>query len=165
MCNLTHDHSGEFGFIVDLPEIRLDRRGAACRRDDRDQCRPRRRAQTRVCLAARRRWLASRGICSAGRQQRYGWGNRPAQALYRAEDGSLCLFSLVVPQGRVDTCARSPCVGFGRRLPRRTARHNLRASRRWRRPRAERRFEWLSSRRLHLASSIRCSRRTAIFTT
>ena len=40
-------------------------------------------------------------------------------ALYRAENGSLCLFSLVIPAGAADADSRSPRVGTDRRLSRR----------------------------------------------
>jgi 3-mercaptopropionate dioxygenase len=99
MCNFGHDHNGDFGFIVDVPEIRalIDE--------------VRRVSETIAANAVRvdalrpafARLLAAEGWLPdvfAQPDVRSGMGGGIGQyALYRAEDGSLCLFSLVVPQG------------------------------------------------------------------
>lgn len=99
MCDLsTHQHD-EFGFIVDVPEIRalieetrrvidaVDTNAARV-----DTLRP---AFARLLSADG--WLPDE---FARPDDASGMGGGIGQyALYRAEDGSLCLFSLVVPAG------------------------------------------------------------------
>jgi predicted metal-dependent enzyme (double-stranded beta helix superfamily) len=102
MCDLlaNHDH---FGFLVDTPEIRtlITETGRLMRDVADDAARV---AQLRPAFA---RLLAAEGWLPDGfaqPDQKSGMGGGIGQyALYRAEDGSLCLFSLVVPPG-----ARTP---------------------------------------------------------
>jgi predicted metal-dependent enzyme (double-stranded beta helix superfamily) len=97
MCNLAHDDHHHFGFIVDTPEIRalVEETERLTREipDDRarvDELRP---AFAR--LLAAEGWLPEK---FATPDERSGMGGGIGQyALYRAEDGSLCLFSLVIP--------------------------------------------------------------------
>ena len=98
MCDV-HYHGNDFGFIVDAPEIRaLIAETERLTREIAD-------AATRV--AALRpsfsRLLAADGWLPAEYAQpdsRSGMGGGIGQyALYRAENGSLCLFSLVIPAG------------------------------------------------------------------
>lgn len=99
MCDLEHDQHPRFGFIVDTPEIRAlveeTQRLMRTTADDRarlDQLRP---AFARLLSADR--WLPDE---YAQPDHESGMGGGIGQyALYRAEDGSLCLFSLVVPAG------------------------------------------------------------------
>jgi 3-mercaptopropionate dioxygenase len=98
MCNFGHDQHSDFGFIVDVPEIRalIDE--------------ARRVTETLSANAVRvdalrpafARLLAAEGWLPEAFGQpdlSSGMGGGIGQyALYRAEDGSLCLFSLVVPQ-------------------------------------------------------------------
>jgi predicted metal-dependent enzyme (double-stranded beta helix superfamily) len=99
MCNFGHDHNGDFGFIVDVPEIRsliaearhvtetITTNGARV-----DALRP---AFARLLAADG--WLPQ---AFARPDLSSGMGGGIGQyALYRADDGSLCLFSLVVPEG------------------------------------------------------------------
>jgi 3-mercaptopropionate dioxygenase len=100
MCDLSsrHEHT-DFGFIVDVPEIR-------------GLIEETRRLTAAVASPARRvealkpafsRLLAADGWLPASFAEpdhTSGMGGGIGQyALYRAEDGSLCLFSLVVPAG------------------------------------------------------------------
>jgi predicted metal-dependent enzyme (double-stranded beta helix superfamily) len=99
MCDLSHHHHGDFGFIVDVPEIRalIDET---------------RRLSREIPDAARRvdalrpafsRLLAADGWLPdefAQPDTASGMGGGIGQyALYRDERGELCLFSLVVPAG------------------------------------------------------------------
>jgi predicted metal-dependent enzyme (double-stranded beta helix superfamily) len=100
MCNVdrSHDH-GLFGFLVDTPEIRA--LVAETRRLTTDI----HEAATRVealkpafaALLAADGWLPEK--CSRPDDKSRMGGGIGQYALYRAEDGSLCLFSLVVPAG------------------------------------------------------------------
>jgi predicted metal-dependent enzyme (double-stranded beta helix superfamily) len=100
MCDLEHHHDHQhFGFLVDTPEIRaLIEETERLRRevtDDGsrvDQLRP---AFAR--LLAAEGWLPDE-YAQPDFKSRMG-GGIGQYALYRAEDGSLCLFSLVVPSG------------------------------------------------------------------
>jgi predicted metal-dependent enzyme (double-stranded beta helix superfamily) len=99
MCDLEHHDDQHYGFLVDTPEIRRlieeTQRLTQAVRDDRsrvDQLRP-----------AFRRLLAADGwlpdeYAQPDTTSRMG-GGIGQYALYRAEDGSLCLFALVVPSG------------------------------------------------------------------
>ena len=99
MCDLLHHHPNDFGFIVDVPEIRAlveeTRRVTDAIRDTA--------ARVETLKPAFERLLAADGwLPDQFAQPDYssGMGGGIGQyALYRAEDGSLCLFSLVVPAG------------------------------------------------------------------
>ena len=102
MCDLFAKHE-HFGYLVDTPEIRaLIAETERLTRDVAD-------AETRVELLrpAFARLLAADGWLPDQYAQpdlKSGMGGGIGQyALYRADDGSLCLFSLVVPPG-----ARTP---------------------------------------------------------
>jgi predicted metal-dependent enzyme (double-stranded beta helix superfamily) len=101
MCDFGqhhHDHK-DFGFIVDAPEIRAlideTRRLTTAIADTRkrvDALRP-----AFAALLAADDWLPKE---YAEPDLKSGMGGGIGQyALYRAEDGSLCLFSLVIPSG------------------------------------------------------------------
>src|SRR3984893_9172740 len=98
MCDLGHDHA-HFGFLVDAPEIRalIDEtaRVTATIRDDAARVEALRRAFG--ALLASEGWLPE-NCAKPDASSRMG-GGIGQYALYRAEDGSLCLFSLVVPVG------------------------------------------------------------------
>jgi 3-mercaptopropionate dioxygenase len=100
MCNFGHDHHADaFGFLVDAPEIRT--LIAETRRLTREI------ADTDARVAALKpafaKLLAAEGwlpaACSRADEKSGMGGGIGQYALYRAEDGSLCLFSLVVPAG------------------------------------------------------------------
>jgi 3-mercaptopropionate dioxygenase len=100
MCDLSHHHEHtDFGFIVDVPEIRAlveetHRLAAAI---------PRPAERVEALRPAFSRLLAADGWLPdtfAEPDHASGMGGGIGQyALYRADDGSLCLFSLVVPAG------------------------------------------------------------------
>jgi len=100
MCDLDHhDHHTHFGYLVDTPEIRalIDEtmRMRATIADDAarvDALRP-----AFAALLAADGWLPD-SCAQADTKSRMG-GGIGQYALYRAEDQSLCLFSLVVPVG------------------------------------------------------------------
>jgi predicted metal-dependent enzyme (double-stranded beta helix superfamily) len=99
MCDLSHHHRDDFGFIVDVPEIRAlieeTRRVTDAIRDNAARVERLRPAFAR--LLAANGWLPDE---FAQPDPASGMGGGIGQyALYRAEDGSLCLFSLVVPAG------------------------------------------------------------------
>src|SRR6266516_181294 len=98
MCDLGHDHA-HFGFLVDVPEIRslIDEtaRVTAAIRDDAARVEALRPAFAR--LLAAEGWLPD-ACAQPDTSSRMG-GGIGQYALYRAVDGSLCLFSLVVPAG------------------------------------------------------------------
>jgi 3-mercaptopropionate dioxygenase len=103
MCDLEHGSHHHFGFLVDTPAIRAlineTQRLATAALDDRtrlDQLRP---AFARLLAADG--WLPDE-YAQPDVKSRMG-GGIGQYALYRAEDGSLCLFALVVPSG-----ARTP---------------------------------------------------------
>lgn len=102
MCDLGHETSHDhqhFGFIVDTPEVRAlieqTERSRQTVADDRlrvEQLRP---AFGRLLHAEG--WLPEQ---YATPDEKSGMGGGIGQyALYRAHDGSLCLFALVVPPG------------------------------------------------------------------
>ena len=100
MCDLNHHHEhGDFGFIVDVPEIRAlideTRRLAGTIREHA--------ARVEALRPAFARLLAADGWLPdpfAQPDTTSGMGGGIGQyALYRDEAGSLCLFSLVVPPG------------------------------------------------------------------
>jgi 3-mercaptopropionate dioxygenase len=99
MCGVDHDHERAFGFLVDTPEIRAliaETERLTTRIAD---------AQARVDalkpafakLLAADGWLPD--ACSHADEKSRMGGGIGQYALYRAHDGSLCLFSLVVPAG------------------------------------------------------------------
>ena len=100
MCDLSHHHEHtDFGFIVDVPEIRAlieetERLATAI---------PRHAERVEALRPAFSRLLATDGWLPdtfAAPDRTSGMGGGIGQyALYRADDGSLCLFSLVVPAG------------------------------------------------------------------
>jgi predicted metal-dependent enzyme (double-stranded beta helix superfamily) len=99
MCDLTHHDHAHFGFIVDTPQIReLIEETQRATRLIADV--PRRLEHLRPAF---RRLLAADGWLPAKYakpDETSGMGGGIGQyALYRAENGSLCLFSLVVPSG------------------------------------------------------------------
>ena len=104
MCDIGHQHdhrhhASEFGFFVDTPQVRLLVEEA--QRQVRAGGEPADRIE--ALKPAFRRLLASDGwlpdaFAAADTESRMGHGIGQ-YALYRAEDGSLCLFSLVIPAG------------------------------------------------------------------
>jgi predicted metal-dependent enzyme (double-stranded beta helix superfamily) len=99
MCNLAHDGEARFGFIVDTPEVRAlideTKRSMSDIADDRSRVDHLRPAFARLLAADG--WLPDE---YSQPDTKSGMGGGIGQyALYRAEDGSLCLFALVVPSG------------------------------------------------------------------
>jgi len=100
MCDLSHHHDGkDFGFIVDVPEIRAlideTQRLSGTIRDHAARVEALRPAFARLLAADG--WLPDQ---FAQPDTASGMGGGIGQyALYRDEAGSLCLFSLVVPPG------------------------------------------------------------------
>jgi predicted metal-dependent enzyme (double-stranded beta helix superfamily) len=100
MCDFgqSHEHS-TFGFLVDTPEIR-ELIGETLRLKDQIESDAERVEALRPAFA---KLLSSDGWLPKEFQEpdaKSGMGGGIGQyALYRAEDGSLCLFSLVVPAG------------------------------------------------------------------
>jgi 3-mercaptopropionate dioxygenase len=97
MCNFGHDHSRDFGFIVDVPEIRalIDETRHVAGTITTNPLRVEALRPAFARLLAADGWLPER---FAQPDFSSGMGGGIGQyALYRAEDGSLCLFSLVVP--------------------------------------------------------------------
>jgi predicted metal-dependent enzyme (double-stranded beta helix superfamily) len=99
MCDLSHHHHSDFGFIVDVPEIRaLIDETRRLSREIRDAAR-----RVDALRPAFSRLLAADGWLPdefAQPDTASGMGGGIGQyALYRDERGELCLFSLVVPAG------------------------------------------------------------------
>ena len=99
MCDLSNHHHGDFGFIVDVPEIRalIDETHRLSRtiRDHAARVDALRPAFSRLLMADG--WLPDE---FAQPDTASGMGGGIGQyALYRDEAGELCLFSLVVPAG------------------------------------------------------------------
>jgi predicted metal-dependent enzyme (double-stranded beta helix superfamily) len=99
MCDLSHDEQADFGFIVDVPEIRHlveeTRRLTAAIASHAERVDALRPVFARLLHADG--WLPD---TFAEPDRSSGMGGGIGQyALYRAEDGSLSLFSLVVPAG------------------------------------------------------------------
>ena len=100
MCDLDHGQGHQhFGFLVDTPEVRTliaeTTRLRAAVADDAarvDALRP-----AFAALLASGGWLPD--ACAKPDDTSKMGGGIGQYALYRAEDGSLCLFSLVVPAG------------------------------------------------------------------
>ena len=99
MCDLSHEHTTDFGFIVDVPQVRL--LIAETERVKKEI--PGNAARVEALRPAFATLLAADGwLPDAFAQPDHGsgmGGGIGQYALYRAEDGSLCLFSLVVPAG------------------------------------------------------------------
>lgn len=99
MCDLTHKHSTDFGFIVDVPQVR----DLIAETERVKQEIPGNSARVEALRPAFAALLAADGWLPdqfARPDHTSGMGGGIGQyALYRAEDGSLCLFSLVVPAG------------------------------------------------------------------
>lgn len=100
MCDLTQNHDHDtFGFLVDTPEIRAlideTRRLMTAIADESTRVDALRPAFGRLLAADG--WLP-REYSEPDRKSGMG-GGIGQYALYRAHDGSLCLFSLVVPAG------------------------------------------------------------------
>jgi predicted metal-dependent enzyme (double-stranded beta helix superfamily) len=100
MCDLSHqDGHGEFGFIVDVPEIRAlieeTERLTTTIASHAERVEALKPAFSRLLAADG--WLPD-AFASPDRTSGMG-GGIGQYALYRADDGSLCLFSLVVPAG------------------------------------------------------------------
>lgn len=98
MCDLSHHH-GEFGFIVDVPEIRAlidETRRLSRSIPDHAACVDALRSSFAQLLASDN-WLPDE---FAQPDYTSGMGGGIGQyALFRDEAGELCLFSLVVPAG------------------------------------------------------------------
>lgn len=100
MCNLSHEPDDkDFGFIVDVPEIRalIDRTQQLTSTITDTKQRVEALRPAFATLLAADRWLPKE---YSEPDLKSGMGGGIGQyALYRAEDGSLCLFSLVIPAG------------------------------------------------------------------
>ena len=100
MCDSGHHHEHEgFGFLVDTPEIRalIDEVGRVTRTIPSDDERVHALRPAFAKLLAAENWLPDE--CSRPDDKSPMGGGIAQYALYRAEDGSLTLFSLVVPAG------------------------------------------------------------------
>jgi predicted metal-dependent enzyme (double-stranded beta helix superfamily) len=102
MCGTDHSHDhdhAEFGFLVDTPEIRAlideTERVMSTTADPATRVEVLKPAFAR--LLSTEGWLPDR-LAQPDEKSRMGDGIGQ-YALYRAEDGSLCLFSLAVPPG------------------------------------------------------------------
>ena len=99
MCDLSHHHHGDFGFLVDVPDIRaLIAETERVKRDIPDNA-----ARVEALRPAFARLLAADNWLPDAFAQpdtTSGMGGGIGQyALYRDAGGALCLFSLVVPAG------------------------------------------------------------------
>jgi 3-mercaptopropionate dioxygenase len=100
MCDLHHHHhAGRYGFLVDVPHVRAlieeTQRIIAAMPTDAERVEALRPAFRRLLHADG--WLPE--DCAVPDEGSRMGGGIGQYALYRAEDGSLCLFSLVVPVG------------------------------------------------------------------
>ena len=99
MCDTGHDHGDKFGFLVNTPEIRalIDEAGRVSHAiaDDAGRVAALRPAFARLLSADG--WLPDE--CARPDEKSQMGGGIAQYALYRADDGSLCLFSLVIPAG------------------------------------------------------------------
>jgi predicted metal-dependent enzyme (double-stranded beta helix superfamily) len=99
MCDLSHDYTTDFGFIVDVPQVRalIAETARVTKEIPRTADRVEALRPAFAKLLEADGWLPDR---FAQPDFTSGMGGGIGQyALYRAEDGSLCLFSLVVPAG------------------------------------------------------------------
>jgi 3-mercaptopropionate dioxygenase len=99
MCDLTHGNEHHFGFIVDTPDIRrliAETVRLSVEIPD-DRTRLERLRPAFATLLGADGWLPD-AYAQPDVTSRMG-GGIGQYALYRAEDGSLCLFALVVPSG------------------------------------------------------------------
>lgn len=100
MCGSDHGHTqGPFGFLVDSPDLRalIDETHRCVARLDDPADRVEALQPAFARLLAADGWLPD-AFARPDDASRMG-GGIGQYALYRAEDGSLCLFSLVVPAG------------------------------------------------------------------
>src|SRR5205809_1821732 len=100
MCDLGHSHPHQsYGFLVDAPEIRalIDETPRLTAAIEDDAARVEALRPAFGALLASDGWVP--GSCAGPDDSRRMGGGIGQSALYRAEDGSLCLFSLVVPAG------------------------------------------------------------------
>jgi predicted metal-dependent enzyme (double-stranded beta helix superfamily) len=99
MCDLGHHQHPRFGFLVDTPAIRalIAETERLTREVSDDRTRVDRLRPAFAHLLAAEGWLPDE-YAQPDVKSRMG-GGIGQYALYRAEDGSLCLFSLVVPSG------------------------------------------------------------------
>lgn len=99
MCDLTNGSQHAFGFLVDTPEIRrIVHEAQELMRDERDEeVRVERLRPAFAELLAAESWLPD--ACARPDEGSRMGGGIGQYALYRASDGSLCLFALVVPSG------------------------------------------------------------------
>ncbi len=99
MCDSGHAHDPAFGFLVDTPEVRAlvaeTERITAQLADPASRVEALKPAFARLLAADG--WLPE--VCSSPDDKSRMGGGIGQYALYRARDGSLCLFSLVVPAG------------------------------------------------------------------
>ena len=100
MCDTgRHDHASGFGFLVDVPEIRE----LIAETHRVIEQLPANEARVEALQPAFQKLLAADGWlppdCASPDDRSKMGGGIGQYALYRAEDGSLCLFSLVVPVG------------------------------------------------------------------
>ena len=101
MCDMGHDHHNDdrkgFGFLVDTPEIRalIDETRRITKTIPADADRVAALRPAFAALLAADGWLPE--ACARPDEASRMGGGIGQYALYRAEDGSLCLFSLVVP--------------------------------------------------------------------
>jgi predicted metal-dependent enzyme (double-stranded beta helix superfamily) len=98
MCDLTHQHE-HFGFLVDAPEIRalIEETARVTSTIAADAARVEALRPAFAALLAADGWLPD--ACAQPDESSHMGGGIGQYALYRAQDGSLCLFSLVVPAG------------------------------------------------------------------
>src|SRR3954464_1608247 len=100
MCNFAHEHQQQrYGFLVDTPEIRalVETTNHLRQAIADDAARVEALRPAFAALLAAEDWLP--GSCAQPGEASKMGGGIGQYALYRAEDGSLCLFSLVVPVG------------------------------------------------------------------
>jgi 3-mercaptopropionate dioxygenase len=102
MCDLQHAHGhqhDDFGFLIDSPEVRrvIDAANRQLASDAHYTARVAALEPAFAELLAADDWLPER-FAQPDATSRMG-GGIGQYALYRAEDGSLCLFSLVIPAG------------------------------------------------------------------
>jgi predicted metal-dependent enzyme (double-stranded beta helix superfamily) len=100
MCDLNHHHhTGRYGYLVDAPEVRqlVEQARTVMTATSTDAERVEALKPAFLTLLGAEGWLPE----ECARPDRHsGMGGGIGQyALFRAEDGSLCLFSLVVPAG------------------------------------------------------------------